>query len=85
MNKSISLKAIDSIPLHHLQDLNRVSGGLKTRFLDLIEKETNGIYISKEKATELLEALGEMCRARDIKDYEAYNKLYKALGGDNEN
>lgn len=51
---------------------------------ELVEREQNGIYISKEQARELLEALKDVSFKNGInilsKDYDiAYNKLRKAL------
>jgi len=60
--------------------------------LENVDKDNNGIYISKEEANELLEALEEMNytplqgKRLDKKGFQlAYNKLYKALGGQDGN
>lgn len=60
----------------------------------LVDKETNGIYISNEKATELLEALDtleSLCSTEFIPSINEINerekmvdKLQKALGGQDE-
>ena len=57
---------------------------------ELVERATNGIYISKDKSKELLEALKGLTKYELHEDYEdmglsevdEYNKLHKALGGE---
>jgi len=60
---------------------------------ELVEQSTNGIYISKEKATELLEDLKKL-KPIDVDCYDmayddakdiAYNELYKALDWSEDN
>ena len=55
MSKITRKEAYDTIPLHHLQDLNRVSSGLKSRFLDLVYED----YVRKnyQLSDDLKEAL----------------------------
>ena len=60
----------------------------KSTIMELVEREKNGIYISNEKSTELLEALEEIkhyngLQLNDTKQ-QAYDKLKQALGGNNE-
>jgi hypothetical protein len=56
-----------------------------TEIAELVDKAENGIYISKEKATELLKALKRIKGSTRSESYhEAFNKLRNALGGNDE-
>lgn len=76
---------------HSDYDNRRRQRGALKLYRELIKKEDSGIYISKEKATELLEMLGETKNLSHINKGNMYalteeqmRTIYKALGGDEE-